>query len=103
LDVGTEALVQDALDRLIVDRTAIIIAHRLSTIRNVDRIFVLKQGSLIESGDHDQLLQQVYINCKCWEREVLQPASLRLGLPLIPLKLPLCDRNSTQYSSSQYD
>jgi ATP-binding cassette, subfamily B, multidrug efflux pump len=58
LDVGTEALVQDALDRLIVDRTAIIIAHRLSTIRNVDRIFVLKQGSLVEAGSHDELLQQ---------------------------------------------
>jgi ATP-binding cassette, subfamily B, multidrug efflux pump len=57
LDVGTEALVQDALDRLIVDRTAIIIAHRLSTIRNVDRIFVLKQGSLVESGSHDELVK----------------------------------------------
>jgi ATP-binding cassette, subfamily B, multidrug efflux pump len=56
LDVGTEALVQDALERLIIDRTAIIIAHRLSTIRNVDRIFVLKQGSLLESGSHEELL-----------------------------------------------
>jgi ATP-binding cassette, subfamily B, multidrug efflux pump len=56
LDVGTEATIQSALDRLIVDRTAIIIAHRLSTIRNVDRIFVLKQGSLLESGSHEELL-----------------------------------------------
>ncbi|WP_041548261.1 ABC transporter ATP-binding protein [Chamaesiphon minutus] len=56
LDVGTEVLIQDALDRLIVDRTAIIIAHRLSTIRNVDRIFVLKQGTLIESGSHEELI-----------------------------------------------
>ncbi|MUL37128.1 ABC transporter ATP-binding protein [Gloeocapsopsis dulcis] len=58
LDVGTEALIQDALDQLLVDRTAIIIAHRLSTIRNVDRIFVLKRGQLVESGSHDELLQQ---------------------------------------------
>ncbi|HAG83622.1 MAG TPA: long-chain fatty acid--CoA ligase [Cyanobacteria bacterium UBA12227] len=58
LDVGTEALIQQALDRLLVQRTAIIIAHRLSTIRNVDRILVLKRGELVESGSHEELLQQ---------------------------------------------
>lgn len=58
LDVGTEALIQDALDHLLVERTAIIIAHRLSTIRDVDRIFVLKRGQLVESGSHEELLQQ---------------------------------------------
>jgi ATP-binding cassette subfamily B multidrug efflux pump len=58
LDVGTEALIQDALERLLVGRTAIIIAHRLSTIRNVDRILVLKQGQLAEQGSHDELLRQ---------------------------------------------
>lgn len=57
LDVGTEALIQDSLNRLLTRRTAIIIAHRLSTIRNVDRIFVLKRGELIEQGSHEQLLQ----------------------------------------------
>jgi ATP-binding cassette, subfamily B, multidrug efflux pump len=56
LDVGTEALIQEALNRLLVDRTAIIIAHRLSTIRYVDRIFVLKQGELVESGNHEELM-----------------------------------------------
>lgn len=58
LDVGTEALVQKALDELLIERTAIIIAHRLSTIRNVDRIFVLKRGELIEQGSHEQLIEQ---------------------------------------------
>jgi len=58
LDVGTEALIQDALDHLLIGRTAIIIAHRLSTIRNVDRILVLKRGELIESGSHEELLRQ---------------------------------------------
>jgi ATP-binding cassette, subfamily B, multidrug efflux pump len=56
LDVGTEALIQDALERLLENRTAIIIAHRLSTIRNVDRILVLRRGQLIESGTHEELL-----------------------------------------------
>ncbi len=58
LDVGTEALVQDALERLLEQRTAIIIAHRLSTIRNCDRILVLKRGQLVESGSHEELLAQ---------------------------------------------
>ncbi|BAS57251.1 ABC transporter-related protein [Leptolyngbya boryana NIES-2135] len=56
LDVGTEALIQEALEHLLENRTAIIIAHRLSTIRNVDRILVLKRGQLIESGTHEELL-----------------------------------------------
>ena len=56
LDVGTEALIQAALDRLLQNRTAIVIAHRLSTIRSVDRIFVLKRGELVESGSHEELL-----------------------------------------------
>jgi ATP-binding cassette, subfamily B, multidrug efflux pump len=71
LDVGTEALVQDALDRLIVDRTAIIIAHRLSTIRNVDRIFVLKQGTLIEAGSHDELLQSGGLYASLYQLQML--------------------------------
>ncbi len=56
LDVGTEALVQSALDDLLIDRTAIIIAHRLSTIRNVDKILVLKRGELLEFGSHEELI-----------------------------------------------
>jgi ATP-binding cassette, subfamily B, multidrug efflux pump len=71
LDVGTEALVQDALDRLIVDRTAIIIAHRLSTIRNVDRIFVLKQGTLVEAGSHDELLQSGGLYASLYQLQLL--------------------------------
>ncbi len=58
LDVATEARIQKALNQLLAKRTAIIIAHRLSTIRNVNRIFVLKRGELIEQGTHEELLQQ---------------------------------------------
>ncbi len=58
LDVGTEAQIQEALEHMLENRTAIIIAHRLSTIRNVDRILVLKRGELVESGSHEELLAQ---------------------------------------------
>ena len=71
LDVKTEALIQDALDHLLRDRTAIIIAHRLSTIRNVDRIFVLKRGELIESGNHDQLLAQDGLYASLYKLQML--------------------------------
>jgi ATP-binding cassette, subfamily B, multidrug efflux pump len=56
LDVSTEALIQSALNKILLDRSAIIIAHRLSTIRDVDKILVLKRGELVESGSHDELL-----------------------------------------------
>jgi ATP-binding cassette, subfamily B, multidrug efflux pump len=64
LDVGTEVLIQEALERLLVNRTAIIIAHRLSTIRNVDRVLVLRHGELVESGSHEELMEinGVYAN-----------------------------------------
>lgn len=57
LDVKTEALIQEALDKMLKNRTAIIIAHRLSTIKNVDRILVLKRGELVESGTHEELMR----------------------------------------------
>ncbi len=71
LDVGTEALIQEALDRLLEKRTAIIIAHRLSTIRNVDRILVLKRGQLIESGSHEELLQENGLYASLYKLQML--------------------------------
>jgi ATP-binding cassette subfamily B protein len=56
VDTETEALIQDALGRLMRGRTSIIIAHRLSTIRDVDRIIVLHKGRIAEMGSHEQLL-----------------------------------------------
>ncbi|MBK7037081.1 MAG: ATP-binding cassette domain-containing protein [Chitinophagales bacterium] len=55
LDAESEKLVQDALEELMKNRTTIIIAHRLSTIRNVDTIFVLNKGKIMESGSFEQL------------------------------------------------
>jgi ATP-binding cassette, subfamily B, multidrug efflux pump len=71
LDVGTEALIQEALERMLVDRTAIIIAHRLSTIRGVDRILVLKRGELLESGSHEELLGQNGLYASLYKLQLL--------------------------------
>ncbi len=56
LDAESEALVQKALQRLMVGRTTLIVAHRLSTVRDADKIVVLEQGRIVESGRHDDLI-----------------------------------------------
>ncbi len=56
LDSESEKLVQDALDRLMTNRTAIVIAHRLSTIRKADKIIVLQDGKIVEEGSHESLI-----------------------------------------------
>lgn len=56
LDAESEKLVQEALDGLMQNRTTIIIAHRLATVRNVDCIYVIKEGTILESGTHEELV-----------------------------------------------
>lgn len=58
LDAESEALVQEALERLMKNRTVFIIAHRLATVRRADRILILERGQVIESGSHAELLKQ---------------------------------------------
>ena len=58
LDSESEGLVQEALERLMRDRTVFIIAHRLATVRKADRILVLEKGRIVESGTHEELLEK---------------------------------------------
>ncbi len=56
IDTATEALIQEALERILATRTSMVIAHRLSTIRNADRIIVMDHGRIVEDGNHASLL-----------------------------------------------
>jgi ABC-type multidrug transport system fused ATPase/permease subunit len=58
VDTETEALIQDALEKVMRNRTCLLIAHRLSTIRNADRIIVLHHGEVREMGSHAELMEQ---------------------------------------------
>ena len=58
VDTRTEILIQEAMDKLMVGRTSFVIAHRLSTIKNADMILVMKDGDIIENGNHEELLKK---------------------------------------------
>ena len=67
LDSHSEALIQDSLDILMKDKTVIVIAHRLSTIRKMDRIVVLDNGQICETGRHEELIAKESLYRKLWE------------------------------------
>ena len=56
LDNKAEAVVQQAIDNLMKDRTVLVIAHRLSTVKNADKIVVINNGEIVEEGSHEELL-----------------------------------------------
>lgn len=70
LDTQSEALVQEALDSFMYDRTALVIAHRLSTIKNAHRILVLDKGQIVEQGTHETLLNQGGLYHKLYFQEL---------------------------------
>jgi ATP-binding cassette subfamily B protein len=69
LDSESEALIQDALWALLSGRTALVIAHRLSTVRRMDRLVILDQGRIAESGTHDELLVHGGIYASLWTQQ----------------------------------
>lgn len=76
VDTHTEELIQASLERLIEDRTAILIAHRLSTVRKADRIIVLDNGEIVESGSHTQLMGLEGKYAHLWEAQTSEDQSL---------------------------
>lgn len=75
LDTESEQLIQSAMSRLIAGRTTFTIAHRLSTVVNADRIFVLSNGSIVESGTHYELLAQAGLYRDLHEKQFASPVS----------------------------
>jgi ABC-type multidrug transport system fused ATPase/permease subunit len=75
LDSESEALVQEALDRFMAQRTSIVIAHRLSTIKNADRVLVLDEGCIIQQGTHDELLAEGGLYQELYQKQfgLMQP------------------------------
>ena len=69
LDSESEAKVQEAIDRLMKGRTALVIAHRLSTVRNADRIVVMEAGRVVESGGHEELLSRKGLYARLCQRQ----------------------------------
>lgn len=79
LDSESEAIVQEALERLMKGRTTFVIAHRLSTIRNADRILVLQKGKLVEQGTHEELMQSAGLYKSLHDQQFKQNEALALS------------------------
>ena len=79
LDTESERLVQEALERLMANRTTLVIAHRLSTVRRADRIVVLSRGQIVESGTHEELLARGREYRKLYELQFGEPEPAAAG------------------------
>lgn len=77
LDSESEKLVQEAIDRVVQDTTAIIIAHRLSTVRNADKIVVIEGGVIVDQGDHEELLERCQLYQRLCNLQFMAPAEDR--------------------------
>ncbi len=75
VDTMTESLIQQALERLLSGRTAIVIAHRLSTVRSADWIYVIEAGRIVEQGTHQELLDLGGLYRDLYERQFVEAPS----------------------------
>jgi ATP-binding cassette, subfamily B, bacterial len=82
VDTATERLIQEALERLMANRTSIVIAHRLSTIVHADQILVLDHGRIIERGTHEKLLSLGGKYTRLCQQSLLETSPLRITEPL---------------------
>ena len=72
VDTETEALIQDAVRKLMEGKTSIVVAHRLSTIRDTDRIYVFSKGHIVERGRHDDLLAEQGLYWRLYQLQFAQ-------------------------------
>jgi len=79
VDTDTEARLFDALLKKLPDTTIILISHRISTVKNCDRIIVLKDGTIAESGTHEELLQEQHIYAELYNQQLLEEESLSIS------------------------
>jgi ABC-type multidrug transport system fused ATPase/permease subunit len=75
VDPYTELVIQDALEKLLANRTSIIIAHRLSTVRNADRIAVIDHGEIVELGSHQELMDRGALYSRLYHMQFREPAT----------------------------
>jgi ABC-type multidrug transport system fused ATPase/permease subunit len=84
IDSKTEAVILDALERLMTGRTTFMVAHRLSTIRHADKILVLNQGQLVEQGTHDELLERDGLYRQLHDMQTRQARHKLQAVPNVP-------------------
>jgi ATP-binding cassette subfamily B protein len=83
VDVATEVLIQNALDRLMVGRTSFVIAQRISTVVNADQILVLEKGRIVDRGNHEELMRTSAIYTDIYHSQLVEDAVVEEEAPLI--------------------